>query len=25
MSAHGNELWEFGEDGLMRRRDMIIR
>ncbi|MFE5319435.1 nuclear transport factor 2 family protein [Paenibacillus sp. NPDC056579] len=22
MRTHGNELWEFGEDGLMRRRDM---
>jgi len=20
--CHGNELWEFGDDGLMRRRDM---
>ncbi|QWI73013.1 nuclear transport factor 2 family protein (plasmid) [Bacillus mycoides] len=22
MRCHGNELWEFGEDGLMKRRDM---
>jgi uncharacterized protein len=22
MRTHGNELWEFDEDGLMRRRDM---
>lgn len=22
MRCHGNELWEFAEDGLMRRRDM---
>ncbi|WP_405155045.1 nuclear transport factor 2 family protein [Paenibacillus sp. FSL K6-0108] len=22
MRCHGNELWEFDEDGLMRRRDM---
>ncbi len=20
--THGNEHWEFGDDGLMRRRDM---
>ncbi|CAI8708929.1 nuclear transport factor 2 family protein [Bacillus pseudomycoides] len=22
MRCHGNEFWEFGEDGLMKRRDM---
>ncbi|GGI17913.1 nuclear transport factor 2 family protein [Gottfriedia solisilvae] len=22
MRCHGNEYWEFGEDGLMKRRDM---
>lgn len=22
MRCHGNELWEFAEDGLMKRRDM---
>lgn len=22
MRTHGNELWEFAEDGLMKRRDM---